>query len=113
MKVPKEITAYERRKYELIVKSGVTGKVYNIPIFLMIIGTNKPFRAPVYMTYKEAYKALVNQGVLGFYKGNLIGLTHTWLNSYLKFSLMNMFNLKDYDKIEHEAPILKGFFSRE
>jgi hypothetical protein len=25
MKVPKEITPYEKRRYELIVKSGVTG----------------------------------------------------------------------------------------
>jgi len=29
MKVPKEITPYEKRRYELIVKSGVTGFLKN------------------------------------------------------------------------------------
>jgi hypothetical protein len=33
MNIPKEITAYDRRRYELIIKSGVTGiKIFQISL---------------------------------------------------------------------------------
>ena len=98
MKTPKEVTAYERRRYELIVKSGVTGKQKNTlkTSTQSFIGTNKPFRAPVYMTYREAFKALKNQGILGFYKGNLFGLSHVWMNSYMRYSATNAMTFSDY-----------------
>jgi hypothetical protein len=64
----KDITPTERRKYELLVKSGVTG-------------TNQPFRAPVYAGYFETIRALANQGFLGFFKGYAAGCLHLMAGS--------------------------------
>ena len=47
MKTSTEITPEERRKYELMIRSGVTGN-------------NRPFRAPVYAGYGEVVRALAN-----------------------------------------------------
>lgn len=40
------------------------------------VGLNKPFRAPVYRSYWECIRGLHKQGILGFYKGNGLRLTH-------------------------------------
>mmetsp|Transcript_17404 Transcript_17404/g.19829 ORF Transcript_17404/g.19829 Transcript_17404/m.19829 type:complete len:361 (+) Transcript_17404:33-1115(+) len=76
--IPKEITVQDRRRYELLIKSGVTG-------------TNKPFRAPVYTGYFEVIQALMRQGFLGFYKGNLIGMTHLGLTGLSRMYPMHHF----------------------
>jgi hypothetical protein len=47
IKTKTDLTTSDRRKYELIIKSGVTG-------------TNKPFRAPVYLGYLDVMRALSN-----------------------------------------------------
>ena len=47
MKTTREIQPHEKRKFELLVKSGA-------------VGSNKPFRAPIYKTYQEAIKGLSN-----------------------------------------------------
>ena len=56
----KGITVQDRRKYELLLKSGQTGS--NKLIFRLNYikkkGINKPFRAPVYDGYREVIKAL-------------------------------------------------------
>jgi hypothetical protein len=67
MKAPTEITIQDRRKFEVLIKSGVTEG-------------NIPFRAPVYSSYYEAFKGLSKQGYLGFYKGGLLGLLYTFTN---------------------------------
>lgn len=110
MKTPKEITAYEKRRYELIVKSGVTGIVI-IKYYSYKLGTNKPFRAPVYLNYREAFKALQNQGILGFYKGNFLGLCHIWMTTYMKFAVSNMINFKNYMKEKEDSLVFRGMFS--
>jgi len=65
------------------------------------------------LTYKEAFKALSNQGILGFYKGNLVGLAHFWMNSYLRFSMMNALDFFNYTKQEKESVVLKALFSKK
>jgi len=40
------------------------------------VGLNKPYRAPIYQTYWECMQGLYRQGILGFYKGNLMRLSH-------------------------------------
>lgn len=60
IKSPNPITIQDKRRYEMVLKSGVTKG-------------NMPFRAPVYSSYKEVFTGLANQGLLGFYKGNLAG----------------------------------------
>lgn len=82
--IPKEITIQDKRRYELIVKSGMTS-------------FNKPFRAPIHSSYKEAFQAMANQGILGYYKGNAIGLVH----KSLILSLKTLFTLPfDYGNIQ-------------
>ncbi len=63
---------------------------------ILLIGTNKPFRAPVYGSYAEVLKGLANQGILGFYKGNMIGLLHIWFNSYLRFNSLDMLDYENF-----------------
>ena len=75
IKTTKEITIQEKRKMELIIKSGVTE-------------SNKPFRAPVYSSYREAFRGLSNQGFLGFFKGNLFNTFHIIVNQSTKFVLL-------------------------
>lgn len=75
MKAPTEITIQDRRKFEILVKSGVTEG-------------NIPFRAPVYSTYYEAFKGISKQGLFGFYKGGGIGLIYSFGNLYGKMKLI-------------------------
>jgi len=75
-KTTKDILPHEKRKFELILKSGV-------------VGSNKPFRAPVYTTYTEVIKALANQGFLAFYKGNFLAILHLSLNTQFKFQFLS------------------------
>lgn len=76
MKTTKEITPQERRKYELMIKSGMTG-------------SNRPFRAPIYTGYYEVVRALANQGLLGFFKGYWTGCQYAISNSYFRFLAFN------------------------
>jgi len=69
--LPKDITPAQRRKYELMVKSGMEGQ--------------RAFKAPVYNSYRQVFTALGNQGLLGFYKGNGLGLVHLFFTNNLKF----------------------------
>ncbi len=66
----------------------------------LILGTNKAFRAPVYSSYMECIKGLFNQGFLGFYKGNMVGIGHTCMTSYFKFHTYDMLDFEDY-KFHH------------
>ena len=84
IKAPNEITLQDRRRYEMVVKSGVTEG-------------NMPFRAPIYSSYREVFKALGNQGFLGFYKGNLAGSLHLIGSFLVKKSLISWFK---FDKEE-------------
>lgn len=54
IKSPNPLTVQDKRRYEMVVKSGVTKG-------------NMPFRAPVYSSYREVIQGLYNQGLLGFY----------------------------------------------
>lgn len=72
--------------------------------FLISIGYNKNFRAPVYASYKEAFQSIANQGLLGFYKGNLLGLVHTWANSFLRFQAFQYIEGLNYQ------PLVEGNF---
>lgn len=38
----------------------------------------------MYTRYKQAFKGIGNQGFLGFYKGNGIGIIHTLINGFFK-----------------------------
>lgn len=42
------------------------------------MGFNKPYRAPIYRTYQECIQGLYRQGILAFYKGNLLSLVVFW-----------------------------------
>ncbi|EAR91059.1 carrier protein (macronuclear) [Tetrahymena thermophila SB210] len=95
-KVSKEITVQDRRKFELLIKSGATG-------------TNRPFRAPVYGTYMEVFRGLSNQGLLGFYKGNFVGLMYTFCNSTLRFNSIDMLDYSQYSFYHQGNSLLRGF----
>ncbi len=73
--------------------------------FLSILGTNKAFRAPVYSSYGECIRGLLNQGFLGFYKGNMVGIGHACMTSYFKFHTFDMLDFEDY-KFHHKVGIL-------
>lgn len=49
----------------------------------------------IYINNKIILKLNIFIGLLGFYKGNLIGLTHTWINNFLRF---NSFDMLDYSE---------------
>jgi hypothetical protein len=72
--LPKDITPAQRRKYELMVKSGMENQ--------------RAFKAPVYTSYRQVFTALGNQGLLGFYKGNALGLFHLFMTNNLKFQVI-------------------------
>jgi len=90
-KIPQEASAQDRRRYELIIRNGV-------------MGYNKSFRAPVYASYKEAFQSIANQGLFGFYKGNFLGLVHTWANSFLRFRAFQYIESLNYE------PLVEGNF---
>ena len=78
IKSPNPLTVQDKRRYEMVLKSGVTKG-------------NMPFRAPVYSSYKEVFMGLYNQGALGFYKGNLAGSLHLTCGFMLKRYLATWF----------------------
>ena len=82
IKAPNQITVQDKRRYEMMIKSGVTE-------------SNMPFRAPVYSSYREAFRALSNQGFLGFYKGNLAGSIHMGMGFVFKRYLVTWFKFND------------------
>lgn len=47
VKTTKEISPHEKRKFELLIKSGA-------------VGQNKPYRAPIYNSYTQCIKGLAN-----------------------------------------------------
>jgi hypothetical protein len=77
---------------------------------LYFSGTNKPFRAPVYTSYKEVFQALANQGLLGFNKGNLLGLTHNWLTTFWRVGAMHNLEYGNYHFYQKSDPFVKGLF---
>jgi hypothetical protein len=46
-----------------------------------VVGNNRPFRAPFYRNYKEAFSALSAQGYKGFYKGNFLDICRNFVVS--------------------------------
>jgi hypothetical protein len=64
MKASNELTLRESRNFNLIKSAGV-------------IEGQKPYRAPIYDNYFETIKGLYRQGILGFWKGNLVRLVTT------------------------------------
>ncbi|EGR31220.1 mitochondrial carrier protein, putative [Ichthyophthirius multifiliis] len=73
----KGVTTQDRRKFELILKSGS-------------LGSNMPFRAPVYTSYKDVIQSLKNQGFQGFYKGNLLSLFYQVITANLRYETLGM-----------------------
>ncbi|KAM3139475.1 hypothetical protein pb186bvf_008500 [Paramecium bursaria] len=76
VKTTRDIQPHEKRKFELLLKSGM-------------VGQNKPFTAPVYGSYHETIQGLAKQGILGFYKGNFLGLVHLLLNGNFKLQFLS------------------------
>lgn len=66
----------------------------------------------MYGGYREVIKALANQGLLGFYKGNLTGVMHIWLNSYLRFNILDNLHYSNYRFYNEGGPVLKGLVSK-
>jgi len=62
-----QLSQVQLRKANLMKMSGVTG-------------TDLPYRAPIYTTYRQALGGLMRQGLLGFYKGNLLSIMHMITN---------------------------------
>lgn len=75
------------------------------------MGSNKPFRAPVYTSYFEVVKALANQGLLGFYKGYFTGVMHSLTNSYVRFSLLNQLDFELFPAWNRGNEVLKHLLS--
>jgi hypothetical protein len=48
------------------------------------VGFNKPYRAPIYMSYAECINGLYKQGILGFYKGNGCRVIHVLLYDLIR-----------------------------
>lgn len=71
-------------------------------------GYNKPYIAPNYASYKEAFQGLANQGLLGFYKGNLLGLLHIWTNSFLRFQVFNIIESQKIKALDEAHYLAKG-----
>jgi hypothetical protein len=74
---PTQLTLAEKRRLELMFRSG---------------GTHKPYTAPVYDGIKSAFKGLYSQGgVQGLYKGGLIRLFinsfNTYCQSYMAYNI--------------------------
>ena len=75
------------------------------------MGLNKPYSAPVYTSYKEVFQGLANQGLFGFYKGNLLALLHIWINSAIRlqaFSLVDSQNFKILKEGGYPVKALNG-----
>ena len=76
--------------------------------FLLFSGTNQPFRAPIYGSYAEVWRGLSNQGFLGFYKGNFLGLAYTLCNSSVRFSTINMLDYSNYTFYHKGGSFIRG-----
>lgn len=74
------------------------------------LGTNKPFRAPVYTSYKEAFQALGNQGLLGFYKGNMLGLLHTWFGTFTRLQALHNLEYNNHHFYQNSSNFMKGLY---
>lgn len=68
----------------MVIKSGVTKG-------------NMPFRAPVYSSYREVFKALSNQGFLGFYKGNMITIFYMAASYFPKKFIATSFKYSEFE----------------
>lgn len=60
------------RKYALLLENSLKNS------------KNLPFKPAQYSSYPEVFRGLNDQGFLGLYKGNLLGVVYTWLNTLLK-----------------------------
>ena len=58
-----------------------------------MVGENRPFKAPFYKNYREAFMALAGQGYLGFFKGNGVDLAYQAGRMALKLPIMSYFGL--------------------
>ena len=101
IKSPNPLTVQDKRRYEMVLKSGVTQG-------------NMPFRAPVYTSYKEVFNGLLNQGVLGFYKGNFAGCLHIGSSFIFKRYLATWFKFGKEERFwktsKNWMKIFIGFF---
>jgi len=77
---PPKMLSGEEQKALIKSKSDANVKVYatkrqeKLGKLSGTVGHNQPYRAPIYLTYKECIRGLYQQGILGFYKGN--GMRH-------------------------------------
>lgn len=58
---------------------------------------NMPFRAPVYSSYREVFKALSNQGFLGFYKGNMATILYMAASYFPKKFIATSFKYSEFE----------------
>lgn len=72
-----EMAVQEQRHNALTLSSGVTG-------------ANKPFRAPIYNNYREAFVAIAGQGYQGFFKGNFVSGVSYIIGMAIKTSLYSI-----------------------
>jgi hypothetical protein len=67
----------------------------------------------VYFTYSEVFSSLGNQGFLGFYKGNLIGLSHFWLSSFIKLNIFDILDQRRYYGLDIQKEKIKFALSED
>jgi hypothetical protein len=70
-----------------------------------MVGENRPFKAPFYKNYREAFLALAGQGYLGFFKGNGVDLLYQMGRLTLKLPLLSFLGLS------YQSPGLTKFIS--
>lgn len=58
-----------------------------------MVGENRPFKAPFYKNYREAFLSLAGQGYLGFFKGNGVDLLYQMSRLTVKLPLLSYFGL--------------------
>ena len=68
-----------------------------------------PFKPSKYSSYKAVFQGLANQGLLGLYKGNLIGVLYHWIGVNMK--LYGAFALEDIgmSKVYKEVGLLMTY----
>lgn len=86
-KTTSEITKLQLAKsYDMAVKER---RLNELQLSSGMVGTNKPFRAPFYLNYRQAALALSAQGFQGFYKGNFIDTLRFSSSTFPKIYVVN------------------------
>ena len=75
------MTLQEKMAVQVVEQQKVRG---DLMILSGQVGHNKPYRAPIYLSYAECIKGLYRQGILGFYKGNGCRIAHIFAYDYFR-----------------------------